>query len=72
VSVPESRRFQTRGALSCWDVDGEALRYFFNGLPKERREDIRTHLARCRRCRRKLKVFARVWDHTAERKPYRG
>jgi hypothetical protein len=40
-----------------------AIRYFFNGLPKKRRENIRSHLALCLHCRRKLEVFARVWGH---------
>jgi hypothetical protein len=61
VSVPESRRFPARPDVSCREVDGEAIRYFFNGLSKERRENVRTHLAQCSRCRRKLEVFARLW-----------
>jgi hypothetical protein len=42
-------------------VDREAVRYFFNGLPRRRREAVRVHLAGCPRCRRKLEVFAAAW-----------
>ena len=47
--------------LTCAVVDREALRYFFNGLPRPRREAIGAHLAGCPRCRRKLQVFEAVW-----------
>jgi Putative zinc-finger len=72
VSVPESRQFRARQDVSCRDVDREAIRYFFNGLAKERREAIGAHLAQCPRCRRKLEVFARLWDRTRKRGPHPG
>jgi hypothetical protein len=72
VSVPESRRSPARQEVSCRDVDGEAIRYFFNGLPKERRDEVQTHLAQCPRCRRKLDLFAHLWARTRERGPRQG
>jgi len=72
VSVPESRRIRAREEVSCRDVDGEAIRYFFNGLPKERRGAVQTHLAQCPQCRRKLDLFARLWAQTRERGPRQG
>jgi hypothetical protein len=49
-------------------VDREALRYFFNGLSRPRREAIRAHLAWCPRCRRKLEVFEAVWVRKGRRR----
>jgi hypothetical protein len=49
-------------------VDRQAIRYFFNGLPKERSDSIRSHLAGCSRCRGKLELFARVWFLDGERR----
>ena len=54
--------------LACAVVDRAALRYFFNGLPRPRREAIRAHLAWCLRCRRKLQVFEAVWVRKGRRK----
>jgi hypothetical protein len=54
-------------------VDREALRYFFNGLPRARRETIRAHLAWCSRCWRKLLVFEAVWVRKgSKRQPERA
>jgi hypothetical protein len=49
-------------------VDRQAIRYFFNGLPRGRSDSIRSHLAGCPRCRTKLEVFARVWFLDRERR----
>ena len=46
---------------SCEAVDREAVRYFFNGLPKARGRAVAAHFAGCPRCRRKLAVLAVVW-----------
>jgi hypothetical protein len=55
-------------SLPCAVVDREALRYFFNGLPRPRRGAIRAHLAWCLRCRRKLQVFEAVWVRKGSRR----
>ena len=68
MSVPESSPAGARCTLSCEAVDRQAIRYFFNGLPKGRSETIRSHLAGCPRCRSKLEVFARVWFLDGERR----
>jgi hypothetical protein len=47
--------------LSCAAADREAIRYYFNGLPKRRKEAVRAHLAECPRCRRKLEAFEAAW-----------
>jgi anti-sigma factor RsiW len=47
--------------LSCEAADREAIRYYFNGLPKGRKEAVRAHLAECARCRRKLEAFEEGW-----------
>jgi hypothetical protein len=54
--------------LPCAVVDRDALRYFFNGLSRQRRAAIRAHLASCPRCRRKLQVFEAVWVRKGRRK----
>jgi hypothetical protein len=54
--------------LNCAVVDQEALRYFFNGLPRPRRAVIGAHLAGCPRCRRKLQVFEAVWSRKGSRR----
>ena len=54
--------------LPCAAVDREAVRYFFNGLPRSRREAIGAHLAGCPRCRRKLQVFEAVWVRKGSRR----
>jgi hypothetical protein len=68
VSFPESSPAGAPCALSCQAVDRQAIRYFFNGLPKERSDSIRSHLAGCSRCRGKLELFARVWFLDGERR----
>jgi hypothetical protein len=67
VNVPEQRRGCERRRLSCDAVDRQAVRFFFNGLPRRRREAVRDHLADCPRCRCKLEVFAAVWLRAGRR-----
>jgi hypothetical protein len=59
VSIPQPVRAEA--PLSCQAVDRQAVRYFFNGLPRKRRQDIHDHLMGCPRCLRKLQVFERAW-----------
>jgi hypothetical protein len=68
VNFPESSPLSTPCTLTCEAVDRQAIRYFFNGLPEERSESIRNHLAMCLRCRSKLEVFARVWFRDGQRR----
>jgi hypothetical protein len=68
MSFSESSPAGARCTLSCQAVDRQAIRYFFNGLPKERSESIRSHLADCPRCRSKLEIFAKVWFLDGERR----
>jgi hypothetical protein len=62
-----SERFR----LSCEAVDRQAVRYFFNGLPRGQREALRRHLLGCPRCLKKLEVFGRAWALGAEKAPAR-
>jgi hypothetical protein len=57
-----------RASLSCKLVDRLAVRFFFAGLPEELGPDMRGHFAQCPRCRRKLRLFERVWRWDAQRR----
>jgi len=68
VRVPDSPRFSGHNRASCQVVDREAVRYFFNGLPKDQTEVIRVHLRECPRCRGRLKVFESAWVDVGKRR----
>jgi hypothetical protein len=55
-----------RAAFSCEIVDREAVRFFFADVPEDHRAGVQLHLARCRRCRRKLQLFERLWTRQSE------
>jgi hypothetical protein len=59
MNSPQPAR--TEAPLSCQAVDRQAVRYFFNGLPRKRCRRIDAHLMSCPRCLRKLQVFERAW-----------
>ena len=61
MTFSESSAAGARCRLGCRAVDRQAIRYFFNGLTKQRSENIRNHLVACVRCRRKLEAFAKIW-----------
>jgi hypothetical protein len=72
VSVPELPGSYECFKFPCEAVDGEAVRYFFNGLPRERSGAVRTHLTECPRCQRKLEVFEGVWVREGRRRAGRA
>jgi hypothetical protein len=47
--------------ISMPQVEGPAIRHFFNGLPEGPRQAVCDRLAHCIRCRRKLGAFATAW-----------
>jgi hypothetical protein len=54
-------RLPMRAPLSCTIVDQHAVRYFFAGVARDLHAGMERHFAHCARCRRKLRLFERVW-----------
>ncbi|HZT80588.1 MAG TPA: zf-HC2 domain-containing protein [Gemmataceae bacterium] len=53
----------------CAAVDRLAVRFYFRGLTGELEAAVRAHLARCARCRGKLRRFEQVWERGGEAQP---
>jgi hypothetical protein len=57
-----------RAPLTCNVVDEHAVGYFFAGVANALHAGIERHFAHCRRCRRKLQLFERVWRRDGQRR----
>jgi hypothetical protein len=60
VLPPGTRRFMRRGGPSCRDINFLLAAYVLRGLRGRQATRVRTHLARCARCRAECEELAEV------------